>query len=324
MSKETEKRVVVVGVAGRAGEPIARSLIDSRRFSVAGVVRPESVGKPAIKELEGLGVSVVALDWQNAAPRVLEALFTDVETVISACHPAAIADQAKLVDAAKSAGVKRFVPSDWSAIAPRGALKLEDMKHTFHDYLFEAGLPYTLIALGTWYDGIFPPIPPYITPTAERQLIADTVYHSFGTGQVKNTLINRLNVGRLVARVIDDEDTIGKKVLVNEDEASLDEVWSIAEKYAPQLAPLRVRVSDEDVERTITEGAAASTTFDLKNVTFIKGLFNEAMRSLYISGHNSEAAARADGWIIARERYPDVPLQTAEEWAKEYYVGSRR
>ncbi|KAL0948746.1 hypothetical protein HGRIS_008879 [Hohenbuehelia grisea] len=321
MANSTKNHVLIVGVAGRTGEPIARSLLESGHFSVTGVVRPESLDKPIIKELQSLGVSIVPLDWQNASPEELQALFTGVDTVLSACHPAAIADQAKLVDAAKASGVKRFVPSDWSPIAPRGAMKLEDMKHSFHDYLFDSGIPYTLIALGTWYDGIFPPLPPYEPPTAELKLLADKVYHSFGKGKVKNTVVNRKNAGNLVARVVADPETIGKKVLVNEDEVSLDEVWALATKYAPQLAPLRVPVSDEDVERIIREGTSAIGTFDFTNLKFIHALFLEAMRNLYINGHNSEASAKADGWLVARERYPDVQLQTAADWARERYAG---
>jgi hypothetical protein len=45
----------------------------------------------------------------------------------------------------------------------------------------------------------------------------------------------------------------------------------------------------------------------------------EYINSLYVRGDNSVEAAKKDGYLIAQELYPEVPLQSAEEWAKEYY-----
>ena len=48
----------------------------------------------------------------------------------------------------------------------------------------------------------------------------------------------------------------------------------------------------------------------------------EYLNSLYIRGDNTVEGAKKSGYLIAQELYPDVPLQSAEEWAKEYYSTS--
>jgi len=44
------------------------------------------------------------------------------------------------------------------------------------------------------------------------------------------------------------------------------------------------------------------------------------MQSIYVNGDNTIAAAKEDGWLIATELYPDLQTQSAENWAKEYYL----
>ena len=43
------------------------------------------------------------------------------------------------------------------------------------------------------------------------------------------------------------------------------------------------------------------------------------MQSMYINGDNTIAAAKEDGWLIAKELYPDLQTQSAEDWARIYY-----
>ncbi|KAL0952363.1 hypothetical protein HGRIS_006642 [Hohenbuehelia grisea] len=328
MSGDTpKKKVVFISVSG---QPIALELATSEKFDVSGTVRPSSISKPNVEVLRNSGVTIVPLDWQTAPASELEALFAGVDTVISTCTGFAIPDQTKLVDAAKVAQVKRFIPCHWGTVCPRGGMKLEDMKRAISDYIVKVGVPYTIITVGFWYEVLFPPVPPYVPPVPEYAEFADLVYQTVGTGNVKTAGVNREHVGKFVARIIDDEGTINKGVLANEDELTINEVWDIAEKYVPgKISPLRVRVSqpipksfllvlmdwqyllqlsDDEVKKQLKEGEGKLAQFYL-----------EYMKSAFIEGHNTEAAAREAGWIIARERYPDVQLQPGAEWAKTYY-----
>ncbi|KAL0948745.1 hypothetical protein HGRIS_008878 [Hohenbuehelia grisea] len=300
-----KQNVVIVAVTGRTGESIARGLAESGQFSITGTVRPESLNKPLVDELKALGITVVPLDWQKATPSELQALFANADAVLSACNWETLGDQTRLIDAAKVAGVKRFVPCDWGTVCPPGAMALEDTKRAIHEYIFKAGVPYTIIAVGFWYEITFPPL---------EDAFGGWLYQTPGPGDVKSAVVNREHIGRIVARILDDAGTIGARVLANEDEVTLDQVWALADKYAPgKLDGKRVKLSDEEVERRL---AAAIASQDM----YFRLL--EYSKSMYISGHNSEAAARESGWIIARERYPDLKVQTAEEWAIQNYSAS--
>ncbi|KAL0948741.1 hypothetical protein HGRIS_008873 [Hohenbuehelia grisea] len=303
MSTATQK-VVIVGVTGQTGEPIAQGLINSGKFSVIGTVRPESLNKPIVKDLQAIGVSIVPLDWQTAPAAELEALLKGVDTVISACNWEALRDQTRLVDAAKVAGVKRFIPCDWGTICPPGEMKIEDLKRTIHEYIFKAGVPWTIIAVGFWNEIFFPPL-------AEEASYGGWLYQSFGPGNLKSAVVGRKNIGKLVARIIDDPETIGQRVLAHEDEVTNDEAWALAEKYAPgKLGSKRVRISNDELENKIQDNAEQVSVY---------AVWLEYQRNMHVTGHNTEAFAKETGWLIARERYADLKLQSADEWAEGAY-----
>jgi NAD(P)-dependent dehydrogenase (short-subunit alcohol dehydrogenase family) len=105
MRSTTEKRVLLVGGTGNLGGLIARALLE-RGAKLRLLVRPGSRGK-LTPELE-------------AAAEVVEdeaGAFEAVHTVVSAVQggPDAIVDtQLRLLRAASAAGVRRFIPSDFS------------------------------------------------------------------------------------------------------------------------------------------------------------------------------------------------------------------
>lgn len=49
-------------------------------------------------------------------------------------------------------------------------------------------------------------------------------------------------------------------------------------------------------------------------------IYAQYVRSLYIRGDNTLEKAVAKGALDARELYPDVPVVTIEEAAKEFYA----
>lgn len=92
--------------------------------------------KPEVSLIRGLGVEIHALDWQTAGADKLVELFRGADTIISTVFWGAgvILDQKKLVDAAKSAKVKRFIPCDFGTACPPGVMQLhDDVRILFHD-----------------------------------------------------------------------------------------------------------------------------------------------------------------------------------------------
>jgi len=297
--------VLIVGPTGSTGLPIVNALLESGDFRVAGLVRPASSTSPGVKSLRDKDIAIHALDWVSAPLNELTALLKNegVEILISTCPYPVIDEQTKLVDAAKAAGtVKRFVPSDWATVCPPGVMALEDRKRKIEAYAEQLGMPYTSIVVGLWNQASFPPaVPPEQFTPIQKAFIG-----YYGTGEVKNTVVNRLNLGRFVPSILKDERTIRKRVLAHEDEVTLSQVWEWADKYSgKKISENKNVVTVEQVEQTVKE-QPGNTIWEYIN-------------SLYVRGDNSVEAAKNDGYLIAQELYPEVPLQSAEEWAKEYY-----
>lgn len=127
--------------------------------------------------------------------------------------------------------------------------------------------------------------------------------------------------------ILKDERTIQKRVLAHEDEVNPDQLWEWADKYSGR------KISDNknvvSCYFLLFLGYELTNTFQV-TVEQVKQTLKEQpgsviweyMDSLYVRGDNSLEGAKKSGYLIAQELYPDVPLQSAEEWAKEYYSTS--
>ena len=67
-----------------------------------------------------------ASDWQTDRPEKLDQLFSGSDIVISTVKSEALLDQKILVDAAKRANVKRFIPSDFGIACVPGVVDVHD------------------------------------------------------------------------------------------------------------------------------------------------------------------------------------------------------
>ncbi len=77
--------------------------------------------------MKGKGVKVVGVDLKGPKED-LERAIAGIDIVISAVNYQGLKDQIPLVDAAKKAGVKRFIPCHFATVcAPRGVMSLHDV-----------------------------------------------------------------------------------------------------------------------------------------------------------------------------------------------------
>jgi hypothetical protein len=84
------------------------------------------LAKPQVSTLRDLGVEIRASDWQNGSGPQLDELFSGVDILISTVTATVILEQKVLVDAAKRANVKRFVPCDFGTACVPGTRDLYD------------------------------------------------------------------------------------------------------------------------------------------------------------------------------------------------------
>lgn len=128
-----ERVIALVGATGHLGTLIGNAILDKTDVRLRTLVRPGSRAKVAGLEHRGAQVIEGAIDTELA----LQLLCQGAASVISALQggPDVIIDgQTRLLRAAREAGVKRFVPSDYSLdlfkVKP-GDIPTSDMRRRF-------------------------------------------------------------------------------------------------------------------------------------------------------------------------------------------------
>lgn len=138
---------------------------------------------------------------------------------------------------------------------------------------------------------------------------SETFHTIYGSGDVKNTLIDRRDVGEFVARIIADNRTLNRYVFAWGDVFTLNEIYSLGEKiYGKKVNPPPPRVNADELEQKVKASEG------------IKVLIYQYMQSAWIRGDNTlENAKRPEygGALDARELYPDIKVRTLEQAMRE-------
>jgi len=278
-------------------------------------VRPASLSKPVVSELQKRGVEIRTIDVATDAVPELAAAFEGADTVISTLYFTEIDREVKLADAAKLAGVKRFVTNDWATACVRGVMKIYDQKATVQDYVKSIGLGYTVIDVGFWPSILVP-----VENEAQSHFPgADTIpcnsHAIYGTGDVKTAITNRTDIGKFVSDIVGDERTLNRYVFCWGDEKSQNELWEIARKVKAEqggtlsISPKKT-VTKEEVDEALKSSDAATVHT------------HEYMYSLFIRGDNTIANAKKPEYgnaLDARELYPNIKVSSVEDFTRELY-----
>lgn len=87
--------------------------------------RQSSVDSPANRQLRERGVSIVGYDLAGPLEALVDQL-RGIDVLISCITWEHLDQQKPWIEAAKEAGVQRFVPSEWVGPAPRGVIDIKD------------------------------------------------------------------------------------------------------------------------------------------------------------------------------------------------------
>lgn len=156
-----QKIIVVAGATGNLGTRIIKALLEKNAI-VHALVRNNS-DSSKIKELENLGAKILSVDFNS--PNQLTDACKDAHCVISALsglREVIIDTQQLLLNAAVAAGVKRFIPSDFSidfTKLTKGENRNLDLRREFHQSLAQANIAATTIFNGAFMDMLTDQIP---------------------------------------------------------------------------------------------------------------------------------------------------------------------
>jgi hypothetical protein len=144
----------VAGAGPTIGGRIVKALLE-RGASVVALVRPSStsISSPLLE-----GAKIVTVDYADVTAVASALREHKVEVLISALAYGALPSQSPIADAAKEAGVKLFVPSEFGLPTEGGKGGHLVIKSQFADYLKSLGIPSL-----RFYTGLFMEFIPQFT-----------------------------------------------------------------------------------------------------------------------------------------------------------------
>ncbi|KAL4938710.1 hypothetical protein BDV06DRAFT_200266 [Aspergillus oleicola] len=308
-------KVAIVGATGETGRSVVSGLLNAEtNFEITALIRPASLSKPAVHDLRSRGVNVVPVDLAQARHEDLVDTLSGIDIVISAIHYQSLSDEIPLANAAKDAGVRRYVPCFWATVAARGVMSLRDAKEDILAHIQRLRLPYTVIDVGWWYQISLPRIPSGRFDYALRA--PQTSYSIFGEGDTPSAMTDLRDLGVYVAQVICDERTINKKVLAATEAWTQNEVVDIAESVTGEKVNV-VKVPAAQVEAKVSEVRNSNTGINQERTRY------EYFYSWGVRGDNTVENARYLGYLIFDDLYPDFKchIHSFEEYLREALDG---
>lgn len=99
------------------------------------------------------GATFAVINYDDTS--TFEPVFRGVDVIVSALPESIILKQKELAVAAKTAGVKLFVPTEFGDPTDKATQSFWLEKRSVHEKLKEIDLPYSLFFTGLWPDFIF-------------------------------------------------------------------------------------------------------------------------------------------------------------------------
>ena len=127
------RQLLTASLTQRSRDTYVGSLFQDNRVTdfpnaqeITALIRQSSLEKPEVLALQDRGVKVVSADL-NAPENELVELLRGIHTVISAISASDLSAQIPLANAAKVAGVERFLPCCYGTVLPpEGILALRE------------------------------------------------------------------------------------------------------------------------------------------------------------------------------------------------------
>ncbi|KAL2844117.1 hypothetical protein BJY01DRAFT_235455 [Aspergillus pseudoustus] len=299
--------VLLHGATGETGREILDGLIDDGSFTIAALVRPESVEKAATETLKEKAIKIVVGDPANQTVDELAALLNGYDTVISAVAASAQLAQFKLVDAAAKAGTKRFIPCGFTSISPPGGVMslLRGEKEQVHERIWYHHLPYTIIDTGFWYQLSFPRLP---SGRVDYATLGDANTF-FGNGDAPNLMIDKRDIGRLTARIIKDPRTLNKRVFLHAEVLTQDDIWIIMQGKSGEKIETK-RASHDQLIAKMHAARVALRENPTDTMAQVAVWSAEYDVSKYVRVDNTPENARYLGYLDTKKLYPDFRPNT--------------
>ncbi|KAI1454353.1 NAD(P)-binding protein [Annulohypoxylon moriforme] len=309
-------KVAILGATGQTGSVIVKSLLESAapKFEVVALTRPSSLQKPEVLALADKGVNIVAVDLAGPEEEIVKAL-VGIDVVISAIYGGSVLSEIPLANAAKAAGVQRYIPCFFATVVPpKGVLQLRDLKEDVLNHIKKIKLPYTAIDVGWWYQVTLPRLPSGRIDYA----VVETSTVISGDGNTPMALTDLRDVGPYVIRIISDPRTLNHMVLAYNEVFTYNQVYDLLEKLGGEKLH-RKYATAEDIEAQINAAATPLPAPDSREFIALARL--QYWYTCGIRGDNTPEYAKYLGYLLTKDLYPEFKGVTLEAYAKEVLDG---
>lgn len=276
------------------------------------------MSKPVNVTIKERGVELRPMDTKSDQETLVSAL-KDIDILISAIGPMEQLEQIPLATAAKTAGVKLFVPCAFVTVMPVGVHILRDQKEEVYNHMKRLHIPYVIIDVGWWYQISFPELPSgkidYAVGIPGQGIPGD--------GNVPSALTDLRDIGLYVARVIKDDRAVNKQVLVYNEMWTPNQVCDLLEKLSGEKIP-RKYDSLEQIEKEINDGYERMKENPGDFMVGLQVVGGQYRRSWGIKGENTPEYAKYLGYVTSKELYPDMKFTKLDEYLKDVVDGKAR
>ncbi|PNW76810.1 hypothetical protein CHLRE_11g477200v5 [Chlamydomonas reinhardtii] len=232
--------VAVIGGSGLLGKHIVNGLLENGHYDVT-VVSRKGGDDSKLAPFVAKGAKIAHVDYNEQASLVVA--LKGQEIVISTVGAAALSEQPKYIEAAKAAGVRRFVPSEFGfdsgAPGVREYFPAMGYKYATQDALRASGLEYTFVITGFFLETQFTNLFYWDVPGGKATVKGDTTQPF--------TLTSLVDVGRWTAEALLDPASKNATVyLVGEVLTYEDAIKTVEKATGKTLAVTRASKADLD------------------------------------------------------------------------------
>lgn len=224
----TQLTVLIVGATGVLGSKIAAAILDKGSMSVKTLVRPDSNPK-GLHQLSEQGITLVEGDLFDVSSlnRACEGVDIVVSTVRGGRTETdekeiVLTGQLNLIEAAKSNGIQRFVPSDFAV----DYFKLDwgdnynlDFRKQIAEALSASGIPHTFMLIGAFTEAVFSPFLKIFDFQAET-------FSYWGDGETRFDTTTMDDTAKYVAEAIADPNLANRALKVAGDTLSMNQLYT--------------------------------------------------------------------------------------------------
>lgn len=141
-----------------------------------------------------------------------------------------------------------------------------------------------------------------------------------GDGDTPSAITDKRDVGRYVARIIQDSRTLHQYVFAYSELWTPNEIYALFAELSGEEA-LPTYVTEEELGQRIRDAAAALVVDPADAGALWTKVNGEIQHSLEIRGDNTPETAKSLGYLIGKELFPDMAFRSFRDLAQEVLDG---